>query len=525
MPKTPVAVSLEPDSSSAIIALEGDLDVDSAGPVYEKLRELARTDIRHVILDFSKLETLESAGIAAISLASQEFEAAGRRLEARNLATSHRRALEMMPTKLVPAPKEGAEGYFEQVGQRGFDAWAGALQLAELLYDTLRMFWLTLRRKRKLPFEATIEQAVVIGVDALLIVLLLSFLLGLIMAFQSAYQLRQFGANIYVANLVGISMVREFGPMMTAIMLAGRSGSAIAAELGTMKVQEEIDALRTMGIDPIRFLVLPRLLALSVVQPALTLMADFIGMIGGFIIGVLMLDLSTNVYFEQTVEAVTMDDFGHGLLKSLVFAWIIGFSGSHLGLRAGGCRASRGVDGRDGHDVLLMRHGAPPVPARGRRAPPHDPGVCDRGSRPTRRRRCPRAVRRSEPRRDRARVCRCCQPGAAHRPDHRRVLIEIDSRESGQAGLERNTTVAATVALRDAMDPQAVLIRLFLLQQPMVAVATGSLAAAGELPAVVPARTLSAVTPVVPLVSTLTPRSILTALTVVPSVPATAAIT
>ena len=342
MPKTPVAVSLEPDSSSAIIALEGDLDVDSAGPVYEKLRELARTDIRHVILDFSKLETLESAGIAAISLASQEFEAAGRRLEARNLATSHRRALEMMPTKLVPAPKEGAEGYFEQVGQRGFDAWAGALQLAELLYDTLRMFWLTLRRKRKLPFEATIEQAVVIGVDALLIVLLLSFLLGLIMAFQSAYQLRQFGANIYVANLVGISMVREFGPMMTAIMLAGRSGSAIAAELGTMKVQEEIDALRTMGIDPIRFLVLPRLLALSVVQPALTLMADFIGMIGGFIIGVLMLDLSTNVYFEQTVEAVTMDDFGHGLLKSLVFAWIIGITGCYAGLNIQGGAASVG---------------------------------------------------------------------------------------------------------------------------------------------------------------------------------------
>ena len=343
MPENSFAVHRDPSRSAVSVALRGDLDVDTAGLLYHELCQLAGDEAKHVVLDFAQLETLESAGIAVISLASSEFEAKGRRLEARNLSPSHKRALEMMPTKLTPAPTPGADvNTFERVGGGAVGAYQTFVELVELVYDTVRMAWLTLWRRRKLPLDATIEQAVVIGVDAFLIIMLLSFLLGLIMAFQSAYQLRQFGANIYVVNLVGISMVREFGPMMTAIMLAGRSGSAIAAELGTMTVQEEVDALRTMGIDPIRFLVLPRLLALTVVQPALTLMADFVGMIGGFIIGVLMLDLSTNVYFEQTVNAVTMDDFGHGLLKSLVFAWIIGITGCFSGLKIRGGAASVG---------------------------------------------------------------------------------------------------------------------------------------------------------------------------------------
>lgn len=343
MPETPFPVHRDPSRSSVTVDLRGELDVENAGQLYEQLRALAREDVQHVVLDFANLEGLESAGIAVISLASSEFESHGRKLEARNLTPSHRRALEMMPTRLTPAPQPGADvGFFERVGSGAFQRYRTFVDLVELIYDTVRVALLTLVGRRKLPLDATVEQAVVIGVDAFMIIMLLSFLLGLIIAFQSAYQLRQFGANIYVANLVGISMVREFGPMMTAIMLAGRSGSAIAAELGTMTVQEEVDALRTMGIDPNRFLVLPRITALTVVQPALTLMADFVGMIGGFIIGVLMLDLSTNVYFEQTVEAVTMDDFGHGLLKSVVFAWIIGITACFSGLEIRGGAASVG---------------------------------------------------------------------------------------------------------------------------------------------------------------------------------------
>lgn len=335
---------IQQHGGTAVVRLVGELDVDTAGGLYDQLRALrARDDVDHVVLDFAELEGFESAGIAVISLASEEFEKQGHTIEARNLSSSNQQALEMMPSRLTPARPEGAdETFFERVGDSAFVAYDALLHLAELLYDTLRMLALTATRRRKLPLDATLEQAVLIGVDAFFIIALLSFLLGLIMAFQSAYQLRQFGANIYVANLVGISMVREFGPMMTAIMLAGRSGSAIAAELGTMTVQEEVDALKTMGINPVRFLVLPRLVALTVVQPALTLMSGFIGMIGGFVIGVLLLDLSSNVYFEQTVDAVTGGDFSHALIKSVVFAWIIGITACYSGLQIKGGAASVG---------------------------------------------------------------------------------------------------------------------------------------------------------------------------------------
>ncbi len=332
---------VERGQGRVVVSLTGTLGVESAGPLYDQLRKLAEGQ-EPVVLDFAGVESLESAGIAVISLASSEFEERGLDLAAENLAQDHRRALQMMPSRLTPAPGPENEGFFVRVGDGAFATYDRLLDLAELVYDTGRMALLTVIRKRKLPVEATIEQAVLMGVDALFIILLLSFLLGLIIAFQSAHQLAQFGANIYVANLVGIAMVREFGPMMTAIMLAGRSGSAIAAELGTMQVSEEVDALKTMGIDPIRFLVLPRVVALTLVQPILTLMADFIGMVGGFIIGVLMLDLSTNVYYEQTVEALTLNDFGHGLLKSVLFAWVISITGCFSGLSIQGGAASVG---------------------------------------------------------------------------------------------------------------------------------------------------------------------------------------
>lgn len=344
MAKNPFNVSTDEGGSTATVELSGDLDVHNAGRLYDLLRDLrVNAKIKHVVLDFSDLDQLESAGIAVISLVTGQYEEDGRKIEAHNLKENHERAMRMMPSRLTPETLEGADdGIFERAGDSALGTWQAILELIELLYDTMRMGWLTLRRKRRLPWAATLEQAVLIGVDALIIVGLLSFLLGLIMAFQSAWQLKQFGANIYVANLVGISMVREFGPMMTAIMVAGRTGSAIAAELGTMKVSEEIDALKTMGIDPIRFLVLPRLVALTIMQPALTLMADFIGIMGGFVIGVSLLDLSANVYYEQTVEALTMDDFNHGLLKSLVFAWIIGITGCYSGLKIQGGAAGVG---------------------------------------------------------------------------------------------------------------------------------------------------------------------------------------
>ncbi len=173
------------------------------------------------------------------------------------------------------------------------------------------------------------------GPKALPIVTLISVLVGLILAFVGAVQLSMFGAQIYIANLVGLGMAREMGGMMTAVIMAGRTGAAFAAQLGTMKVNEEIDALKTMGIAPMDFLVLPRVLALVLMMPILCLYADFMGILGGMVVGVGLLDLSLVEYYTQTEAALAMRDFNVGLFKSLVFGVLVAIAGCMRGMESG----------------------------------------------------------------------------------------------------------------------------------------------------------------------------------------------
>jgi phospholipid/cholesterol/gamma-HCH transport system permease protein len=181
-----------------------------------------------------------------------------------------------------------------------------------------------------------------VGVDALPIVGLISFLLGLIMAFMSSVQLQQFGANIYVASLVSLSMVRELGPIMTAIIVAGRSGSAFAAEIGTMKISDEVDALFTMGFDPTRFLVVPKIVASVITVPILTLFSDLFAILGGLVVGVFMLDLTANAYMAQTLKTLSVFDVSWGFLKAAVFALLIAGIGCLKGFQVSGGAAEVG---------------------------------------------------------------------------------------------------------------------------------------------------------------------------------------
>jgi phospholipid/cholesterol/gamma-HCH transport system permease protein len=173
------------------------------------------------------------------------------------------------------------------------------------------------------------------GAQALPIVSLISVLVGLILAFVGAVQLRQFGAQIFVADLVGIAMAREMGALMTAIIMAGRTGAAFAAQLGTMEVNEEIDALKTFGFPPIDFLVTPRMLALIAMMPILTLYADLLGIVGGGIVGVTMLDIPLTQYVNETQAHLSVTDFAVGLVKSVVFGVLIALSGCSRGMRCG----------------------------------------------------------------------------------------------------------------------------------------------------------------------------------------------
>jgi phospholipid/cholesterol/gamma-HCH transport system permease protein len=171
-----------------------------------------------------------------------------------------------------------------------------------------------------------------VGVNALPIVALLSFLVGVIMAFQAAVALRQFGAEIFVANMIGLSVLREMGPLMTAIILAGRSGSAFAAEIGTMKVREEIDALRTMGLEPVRFLVVPRVLAGVVMTPVLTVFADLLGVMGGSVV-MMSLGFPLITFFNQLQTAVSYGSLVGGLVKAFAFGILIAAIGCLRGLQ------------------------------------------------------------------------------------------------------------------------------------------------------------------------------------------------
>ncbi|MDD2462406.1 MAG: ABC transporter permease [Desulfobulbus sp.] len=173
------------------------------------------------------------------------------------------------------------------------------------------------------------------GIESLPIVSLIAVLVGVILSFVGAVQLQMFGAQIYVANLVGLGMVMEMGALMSGVIIAGRIGASYAAQLGTMQVNEEIDALRTMGISPVGFLVLPRMLALMLMLPLLCIYADIMGILGGSIIGVSMLDLSLMEYLEQTRKTLHLSQCGQGLLKSSVFGVLIGFAGCLRGMQCG----------------------------------------------------------------------------------------------------------------------------------------------------------------------------------------------
>ena len=228
------------------------------------------------------------------------------------------------------------ENIFEEIGQVSLKICNDFVALMIFLGDLLGGLLYSFLHPRSVRWEDLFFYMRRTGVEGLPIVGLLSFLLGLIIAFMSSLQLKQFGANIYVASLVGVAMVTELGPLMTAIIVAGRSGSAFAAEIGTMKVNEEVDALITMGFDPIRFLAIPKVLAAVLVVPLLTLYADLFGIAGGLVVGVLGLDLTVNSYLQATMKVITVASILKSLIKSVFFAALIAGIGCQRGFQVRG---------------------------------------------------------------------------------------------------------------------------------------------------------------------------------------------
>jgi phospholipid/cholesterol/gamma-HCH transport system permease protein len=222
----------------------------------------------------------------------------------------------------------------------------GFLRYVSGLYDlsAKAAYWAFVApfKGRNIKWTNAVHQMVVAGVESIPIVSLISLFIGIVIALQGAYQLAKFGATSFVTSLVGVSMTRELGPLITAIVIAGRSGSAFAAELGTMKVSEEIDALEAMGLDSVRYLVLPKYFAMLVMMPCLTLISDLSGILGGALFEIVQLDMSFTMCLSATRDALVMRDITTGLIKSLVFGLIITEIGCYEGFSVRGGAAGVG---------------------------------------------------------------------------------------------------------------------------------------------------------------------------------------
>ncbi len=338
---------MPPRPATTIVPLRGDLVRAHARKLHRNLRAVGRRrDAKKVVLDFAEAGRIDSSGIAIISLLGKKLAGGGRTLEFTNLDKHHEAALALLPKPAGPVTKEPEEplpGRLERIGDTAIGAAIGTRSLFALIADILRQAVSVIARRKHLPAGSLTSQIALMGVNAIFIVGLLSFLLGMTMAFQGSVQLQRLGAGPFVADMIGVSMVREIGPLMTAVILTGRTGAAIAAELGTMQVRSEIDALSSMGIEPVRFLILPRMFSISIIGPALSLLGMFIGIAGGMMVAALTLDLPPAMFWSRIVERLTIGDFVNGVGKSLVFAWIIGLAGSHLGMRAGGDASSVGT--------------------------------------------------------------------------------------------------------------------------------------------------------------------------------------
>jgi phospholipid/cholesterol/gamma-HCH transport system permease protein len=226
-------------------------------------------------------------------------------------------------------------GLTQNIGAATIDGLAYLGGLTKLAGSSIRAMIAELFRERKVPFGRAIHQAMSVGVGALPILSLISFFVGLILALQAAYELRKFGAMQFVASAVAISVTRELGPLMTAILVIGRSGSAFAAELGTMKVNEEIDALETMALDPVRFLVVPKLFAMLLMMPCLTMWSDAMGVLGGALFGLTNAGFTLGGYLHATLDALVLRDIATGLIKSVMFGLVITMVGCQEGFRTG----------------------------------------------------------------------------------------------------------------------------------------------------------------------------------------------
>ena len=337
--KTHSVIVFELSDHEIKLEFTGDSTFKFKGPASEKLFAiLDNMEVQKVQFHSQKVSSWDSLFVTAIKGLLQfldekniEYDSAGLPQGVQKLINL---SLSVPPVDHIEE-EEVDRPMLSRLGDRSIKATRSTIEIVAFLGDSFKAFVQLAKGKakfRKKDLWVLIQET---GAQALPIVTLINFLIGIIIAFIGAVQLEMFDAEIYVADLVGIAMVRELAPMMTAIILAGRSGAAFAAQLGTMMVNEEIDALDTFGFNTYEFLVLPRLLALALMMPLLVLYADFMGILGGLFVGMMTLDISFAQYYQETLIVLTPIQFSLGLIKGEIYGILVAIAGCLRGIQSG----------------------------------------------------------------------------------------------------------------------------------------------------------------------------------------------
>jgi len=329
-----------PADDTFLVKLSGNWELgNDLPPAAEVQKQIeAETAIQRIAFHTNEITSWDSSLVIFLKKIVGQCAQQGIQVDEAGLPEGVQRLLELasaVPEKKDARKEAARQPFLAMVGEKTMTFVQSAHDMLGFIGEASLAFGKLLigkARFRRSDLTLTIQQC---GVQALPIVSLISLLVGLILAFVGAVQLKIFGAQIYVASIVGIAMVRVMGAIMTGIIMAGRTGAAFAAELGTMTVNEEIDALTTMGVSPMEFLVLPRMLALVLMMPLLCLYADLMGVLGGFIVGVGMLDLSVVEYYNQTKASVSLNNLWIGLFHSAVFGILVALSGCLRGMQCG----------------------------------------------------------------------------------------------------------------------------------------------------------------------------------------------
>jgi phospholipid/cholesterol/gamma-HCH transport system permease protein len=331
-----------------IVSVGGTWTVRQAAEIDRSLRAIAPNGARGAVFDLSELTGFDTAGAWLLRRTLSDLQGRGIATEMRGLAQSYAPLLRVVET----AEKETKEhpplvpnywvAMVERVGRATIEFGSEAKALLAFYGMTILAYLAVLRRPRRLRLVSLVNQIEQSGLNAIPIVCLLSFLIGIVIAYVGADQLRRFGAEIFTVNLLGVIMMREIGVLLAAIMIAGRSGSAYTAQIGTMQVNEEIDAMQTLGLDPMDVLVLPRINGLLISLPILAFLSDFAGLLGGAVMATGVLDVTFVQFVQQLKSVLTVDHFLVGMVKAPVFAFIIAIVGCYEGLRVSGSAESVG---------------------------------------------------------------------------------------------------------------------------------------------------------------------------------------